>query len=506
MRTLLSFLPVLIAITAVTACVHKPTTPVSPPDGNYPTAIANIIINKCAIAGCHNRASYQNSDGLLMDTWDHLFDGGNNGAVVVAYSPAYSSLLYFVNTDSSLGIVAAPHMPLSTTINTQSSLTREEYMTLRNWIAAGAPDKNGNIPFASNADTRQKIYLTSQGCDLLAVIDAKRRVVMRYTPIGADSLNIESPHDVEVSSDGRYAYVPFYNGRYVLKIDTRTDAIVGSVNVGNVALGGLGLWSIISLSPQDTALMVSGMSSPGYIVTVNTTTMHINENLSIDQVTGGTASFPYPHGLAANVSFDTFYATLQYGNNIIKYAFNTTGGLSYSKLINVAPAGSAPDPHQLEISPDGTKYFVTCQQTAELRAFAAHTDSLLAVIPVGTEPQEMAVSVPRHYLFVSCMEDAANPLPGRRGSVYVIDNNSLQVVTVLYGDFYQPHDIAVDEQDTLLFIASRNANPGGPAPHHATGCGGRAGWYSVYNLNTLQPADNKRYEVTVDPYAIAPRF
>lgn len=492
---------------ASTLSCRKKTTTAGPADGDYPEAIANIIINKCAISGCHNQASYQNADGLLMDTWDHLFNGGANGAVVVAYSPKYSPLLYFVNTDSAVGVVATPTMPQSTTTKPQPPLTKLEYTTLYNWIASGAPDKNGNIPFGTNPDTRQKIYLTNQGCDLLAVIDGQRRVVMRYIAIGADSTSIEAPHDVEVSSDGRYAYVPFYNGRYVQKIDTRTDAIAGSADLSSVTLGGLGLWSIINLSPQDTAFMVSGTTSPGYAVTVNTATMEINEWLSVDQLTGGTGMFPYPHGLASNASFDTFYATLQYGNNVIKYSFSG-GTLGYTKLINIAAPGSSPtpDPHQIEMSPDGTKYFVTCQQTSEVRVLDARTDSLLAVIPVGTEPQEMAISEPRHYLFVSCMEDAANPLPGRHGSVYVIDYNTLQTVTILYGDFYQPHDIAVDERDTLLYVASRNANPNGPAPHHATNCGGRAGWYSVYNLNTLQPADNKRYEVTVDPYAIAPRF
>ena len=104
------------------------------------------------------------------------------------------------------------------------------------------------------------------------------------------------------------------------------------------------------------------------------------------------------------------------------------------------------------------------------------------------------------------MEDAANPNPGNRGSVYVIDMNTFSVVKIIYGDFYQPHDLCVDEQDGLVYIASTNSNPSGPAPHHVTACGGRPGWYSVYDLNTLKPADTRRYEVTVFPYAISPRF
>jgi len=496
-----------LAVVWAASCVHKPQTVVTPSDGNYPSAVAKIIINKCTYSGCHNQASYQNAAGILLDTWEHMLSGGISGAQVVAFSTKYSPLLYYCNVDSSLGVVAKDPGHLDT------PLSHDEYMILSNWIASGAPDKNGNIPFASDPDTRQKIYLTNQGCDVVAVIDAKSRVVMRYIQVGMSAAQIESPHDVEVSGDGMYAYVPLFNGNYVQKIDTRTDTVVGNVNVGSVALGGSGgAWSIISLSPGDTALLVSGWVSNGYVVAVNTSAMTVNSHLSIDNATGGTGFFPYPHGVAGNAAFDTFFATLQYGNVVNKYTFK--GGF-HKKYVSVdgkpaiitTPTDSAnPNPHQVMMLPDHSKYFVTCQGTNEVRVMDAYADTPIAAIGVGTFPQEMDISPSKGLLFVACMEDAANPQAGRRGSVYVIDYHSYAVVKILYGDFYQPHDVTVDEQNGLVFIPSRNANPNGPAPHHASACGGRTGWYSVYDLNTLTPADNKRYEVTVDPYSCGVRF
>jgi DNA-binding beta-propeller fold protein YncE len=502
-----SILVTVVFFACITACVHQPQTapnPIVASDGNYPSAVAKIVLNKCATAGCHNAASYQNADGLLLDTWEHLLQGSVSGAEVVAYSPQYSPLLYYVNTDSSLGTVATDPGHLTTPIS------REEYLTLSNWVAAGAPDKNGNIPFASEPSTRQKIYLTNQGCDLLAVIDGKSKLVMRYIKIGADDAKTESPHDVEVSADGMYAYVVFYNGSYVQKINTATDQVIAGVNLAGEAVGGTGQWSVIGLSPGDTSLMVSGYMANGYAVTINTSTMQVNPALSVDINSGGTDKLVYPHGLAANPAFDTFYATLQSGNVVNKFTFKPVFSYKYIS-IDGGPSitthnATTPDPHQVEMSPDYSRYFVTCQNTNEVRVLDRKTDALINTIPVGAFPQEMAVSESRNYLYVACMEDAANPQPGRRGSVYVIDMGTLQVVKILYGDFYQPHDIAVDEQDGLVYIPSRNANPSGPAPHHATACNGRAGWYSVYDLNTMEPVDSKRYDVTVDPYAIAPRF
>jgi len=481
--------------------------PIVQPDGNYPAAVARIIVNKCTYSGCHNQASYHNAADILLDTWVHMFEGSVSGAQVVPYSPEYSPLLYYCNTDSSLGVVAKNLGHLDT------PLTRDEYLVLRDWVAAGAPDKQGNIPFAGNADTRQKIYITNQGCDLLAVVDAKSRMVMRYIKVGMSATQAESPHDVAVSGDGMNAYVSLYNGDYVQKIDTRTDKIVGNANVGNTTIGGIGgAWNLINLSPMDTALLVSGWVSNGYVVAVNTSSMVVNNAISINKFSGGTNLFPYPHGLAANAGFDTFFATLQYGNVINKYTFN--GGF-HRKMVSVNGAApvttspsdnSSPNPHQVMMLPGSNRYVVTCQSTNELRVLDAHTDTVIAVIPTGTEPLEVDISPSRGLLFLTCMEDAANPLPGRRGSVYIIDYNTMQIVKKWYGDFYQPHDVTVDEQNNQVFVVSRNANPNGPAPHHASACGGRSGWYSVYDLNTLEVADSRRYELTVDPYLGSVRF
>lgn len=473
-----------------------------PSTEDYPVDVGKIFVNKCAISGCHNAASYQNCNGLLLDTWAHLMSGSNNGAAVIAYSPKFSPLLYFVNTDTTRGTVATPTMPQSTTAMPQTPLTTDEYNTLKNWIANGAPDKNGNIPFSDNADTRQKIYMTQQGCDLLAVIDGASGLVMRYIQIGTDSFNIESPHCVRTSSDGANAYVSFLNGKFVQKIDTRTDKVVGAMGVGN------GSWNIVFVSPNDSMIAATDWEADGQIVYGS------SSKLTVDPTMTGSGSglFVYPHGIASNAAFDTTFITAQYGNLIYRWS---PGIPKYKKVsINGATPvatnnndSTSPNPHEIIMSPDYSKYFVTCQSTNEVRVLDAHTDALIAIIPVGTFPQEMAVSRTKPYLFVTCMEDAHNSQPGRRGSVYVIDYNTNQLVGApIYGDFYQPHGITVEDKQGKVYIASTNANPDGPAPHHATACGGRAGWYTIYDLNTLQPFNNKRYEVTVMPYSAATRF
>ena len=510
MRRLVLFLFLSLSVTAIciTSCVHK--AQVQPSYGGFPDSVGKIFIAKCTNAGCHNAASYQNAAELELDTWDHLFNGGISGAVVVAYSPTYSPLLYYINAYNKADVVAYDPNHFA------PALTSAEYTTIKNWITAGAPDRNGNIPFASNPDTRQKIYLTNQGCDLLAVIDAKSRQVMRYITLGVNATGkTQTPHDVEISSDGMTGYVSLYDGSYLQKFDTRTDAITGNLSLSNYILPPAisGGWSILNFSPQDTALLVTGMTSNA-IISINTNSFTVNQSQSVDINSGGSSFFPYPHGIANNATFDTFYTALQYGNTVVGYTFKPLFRL-WQISVDGKPAittnandVTSPNPHQIETAPDYSRYFVTCQTSNMVSVINAHyPNDTVALIPVGGYPQEMCLYPAKNYLFVACMRDFSNPSPPLYGSVYVIDYNTLQVVKVIYGDFCEPHDIAVDEQDGLLYIASRNADASSSIPsHHSTACGGTAGWYSVYDLNTLQPVDHKRYEVTNDAYAISARF
>jgi len=518
MRRLLfsALIAAIIAMICITACKRTSNNTVSTAitKSNFPVSVGTIFINKCATAGCHDASSAQNADGLLLDSWEHLFNGGYDGASVVPYAVLYSPMLYFINTDSTNGIpIAEPTMPISTTTSKMPYLTKAEFDTISNWIARGAPDVNGNIAFSSNPATRQKIYQTQSGCNEVAVIDAKTKLVMRYIAVGSGTN--EAQHDVTVSSDGRYAYVSFYIGNIVQKIDCIADTVVATCDMTPAfPPTGDGSWGILTLSPDNSTLMVSGFQQRSCVIAINTATMAVNLDLSIYGGGNYTTQYPYMHGLANNATFDTFYACIEYGNEILKWWYET--GVPHFKVVtlNSLPATNAssitppltPDPHQIIMSPDYSKYFVTCENSAEVRVLSTANDQLLDSIPVGALPQEMAISASQNYLFVACMEDSTNTNSGSLGSVYVIDINTYAVVKKIYGYFYQPHDIAVDAQDGLLFISSTNISPGGPPPHHIVGCAGRPGWYTVYDLNTLQPADANQYTVLVNPYAISNRF
>lgn len=454
--------------------------------GNFPDDVGKIIINKCASAGCHNAASYQNAGGLLLDSWQHMFDGSANGAVVVPFSPDYSSLLYFINTDSTLGIVARPTMPYD-----QPPLSRDEFLTIKNWVQKGAPDKNGNIPFASFPATRQKLYAVHQACDMIAVIDATKNVVMRYIPIGEKAYPESPTHIVISPNDGRYAFVSFWYNQKIYKIDTYSDSVVATIDLGD------SFWSLLHISQDGQKILVSNGDNHN-MLSVNTTTLEVQTLTNND--------FAQPRGIASNAGFDTFFVTGQFGNTVYKFSNGYNKKISIDKEpLTTTSSDNTPDPYDIIMSPDYTKYFLACEKSNEVRIMDAHADTIIKVIPVGIQPQGLAISKKQPYLFVTCMEDNIL-LSGFKGSVYVINYNTLEVVKKIEDKFYQPHAITINDKSDIVYIFSRNQNYNGPAPHHKGPCSGRNGYYSIYDINTLAPANNKRYEVLVDPFISDIRF
>ena len=490
--------PLLLLFVLSLGCKPKESDP--PATGNdtasapgYPIAIGQIIKQKCL--SCHNADNAKYSGGLRLDNWDLLMAGGNVGPDIIPYHLENSVLLQYINTYDDLGLKLQPTMPINGV-----PLTHDQVKMFQDWVTNGAPNKDGYVAFSSNPDTRQKIYVTMQACDLLAVIDAETKIVMRIIPVGKTP-GIEAPHCVRVDNAGRYAYVSFTAGDYVQKIDTRTDKIVGEINMRTARRDPSipASWNVLTLSEDGSQFVISNFSDNGQVFLVNTADMTIAK----EYVDPG--AFKTPHASAANAAFDTFYVTAQYGNTVYKISKE---GIVFPVSIDGNPANTTTntrDPHEIIMFPGGNAYAVTCQASNEVRIIDAHTNAVLAALPVGTYPQEVALSTTKPWLFVTCMEDQTNPMPASKGSVYVIDYRTMQIVKKIYGPFWQPHGITVDDRNGKVYVASRNVGSGIP-PHHASACAGQNGFYNVLDLETLTLTRDTRYEVSVEPYSADVRF
>ncbi len=479
----------------VPSCTYDQYDNTVPVSTGYPSAVEGIIVGKCATAGCHNTISKDAAAGLDLSNWDAMFNGTNNGAVVIPYRSDYSTLCYFTNVDSSLGLVVQPTMPVN-----GDPISTSEYTALRDWINAGAPNVKGEIKFADDP-LRHKFYVVNQGCDVAYVFDGNSRKAMRVIDIGIvpGASPAESPHNVKVTPDGKYWLVVFLNSNVVQVYSTETDQLVMNIPIGN---GISGAWNTLVITKDSKKAYIPDYNN-GRVAFVDLVA-GTSTTTSTFPITG--ASIPALHGVALNKTEDTLYITAELTSRILKIPVNDLSGYDD---VNLNPLGNPwftphnMNPHEIIFSPDYTKYFVTCQDSnvRQVRVYNTSDDQLIAAIDVGRLPLEFGMSPSNGLLFVTNTED--NYFPDMKGSISVIDMNTLtEIKRIKVG--WQPHGIAVDEKKGIVWIANRNVS-GGPAPHHTTACAGKNGYLSAIDIATLEKIADFRPEVSVDPYGIAVR-
>jgi DNA-binding beta-propeller fold protein YncE len=443
----------------------------------YPLTVENIIVNKCATTGCHNNESYLSSSGLNLVSWDKMFEGNTGGAVAIPFRPDFSTLCYFTNTDSSKGLVLMPTMP-----SDQPPLSSAEYEILRSWIEQGAPDINGVVKFSDSPD-RLKLYVGNQLQNEVAVLDIQSGLLMRYIHVGTASGDFV--HFIKVSPDNKYWYAVLSNGTGVQKFRTSDNSLVGNISLPQKA------WNTMTISSDSKRGYVVELNVPGSVAVVDLESLAVIDTWN---------NFEYPHGGALSKNNDTLYLTAQTGNFIYKIPVNDHNNFSYVVIDSATSTWStnpAMNPHEILFSNDYSKYYITCQNSDDVRVIRTSDDKLLSIIPTPEFPARMSISKTHPYLFVTCMS-TVNDSSSVTGRVYVIDtNNDAIVSSVMTG--HQPHGIAVSDEKNLVYVVNRNLSHGGPVSHHSSG-GTQNGYIVSIDMNTLQLTDFK-CEVAKDPYS-----
>lgn len=457
--------------------------------GDYPEEVGKILVANCATSGCHEGQSAVGAGGLNLENWASLFEGSRGGSPVIPYCPEQSYMLFSVNTDTNLGPVLLPTMPFNS-----SPLTANEYATLWNWIYEGAPNAKGEERFPPQSG-RKKWYVGHQICDQVAVFDAESRQVMRLVDVGTDPGSIEYTFDIKVSPDGQSWYVVYFGtNSFISHFSTLTDE-----KVADIPLSYYG-WSTMAITSD---------SRFGFVCSEYASRLQAVDLVSHSEVgTGKTFAYPV-RGPVVHPSRREIYLADHQDKDLTIVAFDAQGNLGAARSVDLIQ-GQQPAiagdiwPFEVVFLPDGSKYFVSCSHSREVRVYSGANDSLLAVVVLPSEPSKMAYSPGTGRVFVSCMNDAVtfSADPFKKGSVTAIDAHSHQVLGSVYSGF-QPYSLYADDAHGVLVVTNRNADVNGPAPHHVSRCEGRNGYLTLVNLQTLQLMDDFKPELLADPSTVA---
>jgi DNA-binding beta-propeller fold protein YncE len=458
--------------------------------GNYPDEIGKIIVKNCAVSGCHNSASAAAASNYNLDSWENMFAGSNSGSPVIPYNAKFSSLCYYINTFSDLGLQNKPTMPLN-----NAALSYNEVKQITDWINEGAPNLNGQVKW-SDINNTKKAYVANQGCDVVTVIDNETLLPIRYISVG-NKASIDSPHQIRISPDGKYWYVIFINNNVMQQFSCENDMHLGDIPLSPVAAktGAMDAldWNTFVISKDGKRAYCVSWTLNGKIACVDL------ENRRLLHFISGIYN---PHGITLNAEQNKIYVTAQTGNYITELDTALENLREISLVEGQSPSQlSQLDPHDIILSPNQKELVVTCQKTNELRFYNIQAEKVTHIVSTGIYPQEVIYSPSVNSYFVSCPEDSVK-FTGSRGVITQVNEATKQGKHIRCG--FQPHGIATNEAKKLLYVVSRNVATSGPAPHHTSQCSGRNGFINFIDLNT-QTLLNKKYELSVDPYYVTLR-
>ena len=266
----------------------------------------------------------------------------------------------------------------------------------------------------SNADAAPFAYITNDGDNTVSVIDTATNTVTATVNVGS------GPVGVAVTPDGTKVYVANGGSNNVSVIDTVTNTVTATVNVGSIPRG-------VATSPDGTKVYVANYGG-NTVSVINTATSTITATVTVGN---------HPFGVAVTGTKAFVTNDIDKTVSVIDTATDTV--TATVNLVNQYPGGVA-------ASPDGTKVYVTSGGTDNVSVIDTATNTVTATVPVGDKPTGVTVAGTKVYV--------AN---FGSNTVSVIDT-ATNTVTATVDVGNSPYGVAVTPDGTEVYVANDHEN------------------------------------------------
>lgn len=229
--------------------------------------------------------------------------------------------------------------------------------------------------------------------DGIAVIDARRRAVVRVLPVGSD------PEEFDVDAAGGRLFVSNEDAGELSIVDLETGDVLRTVDVGGEPEG-------VRLRPDRTAVYVTSESN--HAVTV----VDAQSGAVLDTIPVGWR----PRDSIFSADGSRAYVSSEHGGSVAVVDVATSKVLETIAL----PAGSLP--MGLALAPDGKRLYVANGRARTVSVIDLATSNVVAQVRVGARPWGVGLTSDGKFLYT------AN---GSSNDVSVIDTASLNVVSTI---------------------------------------------------------------------------
>lgn len=262
-----------------------------------------------------------------------------------------------------------------------------------------------------------------------------------------------------------FAYITNYYSNTVSEINTATNKVTATVNVGNEPLG-------IAVNPAGTTVYVTNQGSNNVSV-VNTATNTVTaivpvgiEPIGVAVNPAGTKVYVTNHQSntvsVIDTATNTVTATVSVGSQPEGVAVNPTGTMVYvanyaSNNVSVIEAASNTvaatvnvgfSPRGVAVNPAGTMVYVANMGGNSVSVINTATNTVTSTVPVGITPMGVAVNPVGTMVYVTNYDS---------NTVSVI-NTATNTVTATVPVGLEPWGVAVNPTGTMVYVANANSN------------------------------------------------
>jgi YVTN family beta-propeller protein len=271
-------------------------------------------------------------------------------------------------------------------------------------------------------------YITNSGNNTVSVIDTATDTVVTTINVGAN------PNGVAVTPDGSRVYVTNQGGDSVSVIDTATNMVIGTIDgVGPFPFG-------VAVTPDGSKVYIT---NDGDTVSVIDTTTNMVKTITVGQA---------PAGVVVTPDGSKVYVANQFGNTV---SVISTG--SDTVLTTISDC-SFDQPVGVAVAPDGSKVYVAngLRGDSSVIVIATAIDQVSSTIPLpgGRGPFGIAVT-PDGSKVLAYITDQVHS-----NSVFVVDTTTNTVVLPAIPVGSNPFGIAVTPDGTKVYVANNSDRPG----------------------------------------------
>jgi len=257
------------------------------------------------------------------------------------------------------------------------------FNTATNTLVTTIPITGLGEPFGITPD-QSRLYVADYNDNLVGVIDTASSTLATAFPAPG------GPNAVAIAPDGKFGYVADADGT-VAVFSVATNSIITRIHVGFPV-------GLVRVAPDGSSVYASGTSNTIAVISTasNTVTSTFTVPVSASQAAAGCCLWgPFPNSggtLGYILQFDATPGTTAPGTvNVYSLPGNTP--------VAAIPVGTRPN--DLAISPDGSHLYVVNALSGTVSVIDTVNDAVSATIPVGLSPRSVAVTPDGSLVYVA---------------------------------------------------------------------------------------------------------